>query len=41
MTEAKNCSTDAAVFVSAPKSINSAPRDTTPSPTLMRPPPQC
>jgi hypothetical protein len=33
----KNCSTDAAVFVPAPKSINSAPSDTTPSGTLIKP----
>ena len=33
----KNCSTDAAVSVSTPRSINSAPNDTTPSPTLITP----
>jgi hypothetical protein len=33
----KNCSTDAAVLVPTPKSINSAPKETTPSGTLIRP----
>jgi hypothetical protein len=33
----KNCSTDAAVSVPAPKSINSAPKDTTPSGTFIKP----
>jgi hypothetical protein len=33
----KNCSTCAALFVSKPKSISSAPRDTIPSGTFIRP----
>ena len=33
----KNCSTDAAVLVPAPKSISSAPKDTTPSGTFIKP----
>ena len=33
----KNCSTLATVSVSAPRSINSAPNDTIPSGTLIRP----
>ena len=33
----KNCSTLATVFVSAPKSINSAPNDTIPSGTFIAP----
>ena len=33
----KNCSTSAAVSVPAPKSINSAPKETTPSGIFKRP----
>ena len=36
-TLSKNCSTSAALFVSAPRSISSAPRDTTPSTVLRIP----
>ena len=36
----KNASTCAAVFVSAPRSMSSAPRDTTPSTVFIRPEPR-